>query len=105
MPLHWPVLPGVGNSAFTEYRVPPSGRTYHVVPVFAIGAAAIVMLSVVDAVWTGVPLSVTATTKVEVPALVGVPAIAPVPDRLRPVGRTPDVSDHVSAVLTPVACN
>ena len=49
--------------------------------------AATVMLSDLVAV---VPrLSVTLTVKAEVPAAVGVPLMAPAPERVRPAGRVP----------------
>lgn len=50
----------------------------------------------VDFVCTGLPLSLTATVKLEVPSVVGVPEITPVPAaRLNPAGRLPAEIDHV----------
>jgi hypothetical protein len=48
-----------------------------------------------DAVCAGEELSVTATVKLEVPLAVGVPEITPALDRLSPVGRLPEATDHV----------
>jgi hypothetical protein len=46
--------------------------------------------------------SVTFTVKVEVPAAVGVPAIAPVEDNVRPAGNVPLVSVHDNGAVPPV---
>ena len=50
--------------------------------------------SCADAVWTGDPLSFTATVKVEVPVAVGVPETIPPLDRLNPAGKLPDATDQ-----------
>ena len=61
--------------------------------VSAVGVATIV--SEVDVVWAGLPLSVTVAVKVEDPLVVGVPEIAPFDARLSPAGSLPDVIDQV----------
>src|SRR5207237_852844 len=48
-----------------------------------------------DAVCCGVPLSLTCTVKLTVPAVVGVPLIT-APDNVRPAGNAPDVTDQLS---------
>jgi hypothetical protein len=47
--------------------------------------------------------SLTCTVKLEVPAVVGVPVIAPAVLRLNPAGRAPTVVDQVYGVVPPVA--
>jgi hypothetical protein len=50
--------------------------------------------------------SITWTVKFEGPAVVGVPVIAPLaPVRVRPAGSAPEVMDHVSGVVPPVAAS
>jgi len=57
--------------------------------------APIVIESDFDAVWgVGVVVSVTWIVTVEVPAVVGVPEMAPVDARVRPAGSEPDVMAH-----------
>jgi hypothetical protein len=49
-----------------------------------------------DVVWTGVPLSLTATVKLNVPLAEGVPEMIPVfAARVSPAGRLPAVIDQV----------
>jgi hypothetical protein len=49
-----------------------------------------------DLVWTGLPLSLTVTVKLNVPLAVGVPEIAPVAAAsVTPPGRLPDVIDQL----------
>ena len=50
------------------------------------------------------PLSVTRIVKFDVPALVGVPVIAPVdPFNVKPAGTLPTIVAHVYGVVPPVA--
>ena len=63
----------------------------------------ILMDSVAVAVWP--ELSVTRTVKVKLPIFVGVPLIAPLVLRLRPVGSAPDAIVHVYGVVPFVACS
>jgi len=50
------------------------------------------------------PLSVTRTVKFEVPAVVGVPVIAPVdPFNVKPAGKLPTTVAHVYGVVPPAA--
>ena len=50
------------------------------------------------------PLSVTRTVKFEVPAVVGVPVIAPVdPFNVKPAGKLPAIVAHVYGVVPPAA--
>lgn len=58
-----------------------------------VGEIAIVKL--VDLVCTGLPLSVTATIKANVPAAVGVPETTPLGAMIKPVGRLPEVTFQV----------
>jgi hypothetical protein len=49
-----------------------------------------------DLVWTGLPLSLTAAVKVNVPLAVGVPEITPLlAESVNPAGRLPLVMDHL----------
>ena len=76
--------------------MPPSGRTYHVVPGPEVCAAATTIEVVAEAVWTGVPLSATVAVKLYVPLVVGVPDMTPVAAAIvSPSGRAPAVTDHV----------
>ena len=76
--------------------MPPSGRTYHVVPGPVGTAVATTIELVADAVWTGVPLSATVAVKLNVPFAVGVPDMIPVAvAKVSPAGRAPAVTDHV----------
>jgi hypothetical protein len=69
------------------------GRADEVI-VSAVGVATIVCEA--DAVWAGLPLSVTVAVKVEVPLVVGVPEIMPVDGaKFTPAGSLPDVMDQV----------
>jgi hypothetical protein len=98
LPLHCPVI------IFVEWRVPPSGRTYHVVPAVGGGAAAKVIVETADFVCTGALLSVTVTVKVDIPLAVGVPEIVPVADpSVSPAGRLPEVMDQVYGWVPPLA--
>ena len=47
-----------------------------------------------DFAWTGEPLSLTVTVKVDVPPEVGVPEIVPVVESDRPACKLPEVIDH-----------
>jgi hypothetical protein len=76
--------------------VPPSGRTYHVVPGPEGCAAATTIEVAADTVCTGVPLSATVAVKLYVPFAVGVPDMIPVLAAIvSPAGRAPAVTDHV----------
>ena len=80
-----------------EYRVPPSGRTYQVVP-GPVGCCApdTVREIVANCVWAGLLLSVTAAVNCDVPAVAGVPEITPeVAAKVSPAGRLPDIIDQV----------
>ena len=55
------------------------------------------------AVSAGEPESVTCTVNEDVPAAVGVPEIAPLLERLKPVFNDPDVTDHLYGVVPPLA--
>ena len=70
---------------------------YQVVPGPADCCAAATVIEVVaDFVWTGLPLSLTAAVKLDVPVAVGVPEITPVvAARVRPAGRLPEAIDQV----------
>ena len=49
-----------------------------------------------DCAWTGLLLSVTVSVKLDVPLLVGIPEITPVPGaNVRPAGKLPEVSAQV----------
>jgi hypothetical protein len=54
-------------------------------------AAAIVMLKLAEAVVAGEPESVTLIVKLKVPAVVGVPAIVPAAESVRPPGNAPEL--------------
>jgi hypothetical protein len=59
-------------------------------------AGATVIDSAADCDWIGVLPSLTATVKLKVPLVVGVPVKAPLPaTKPIPAGRLPDVIDHV----------
>lgn len=63
-----------------------------------------VMLSAFVAVCAGEPESVPFTVKLLVPAVVGIPVIAPVAAfKFNPAGKAPVVIDHVTAPVPPVA--
>lgn len=69
---------------------------YQVVPVPPGAAAATVIEVAADLAWEGSLLSVTVAVKLEVPVAVGVPEIVPlVAARVNPVGRLPELIDHV----------
>lgn len=64
------------------------------------------VLTTIDSAFVPEALSVSVAfaVKLEVPAVVGVPVMAPVDElRLKPAGRLPDSSDHASAPVPPVA--
>jgi hypothetical protein len=66
----------------------------------------IVTLLTADADRAGLPLSVTATVNLEVPAVVAVPEIVPVvAANAKPMGRLPEVIDQLYGAVPPVACN
>ena len=52
-----------------------------------------------------VVLSVTVTVKLKVPSTVGVPESRPAPDKVRPVGSAPAVTENVYGALPPLAVN
>lgn len=61
-------------------------------------------VTVADAVWAGVPASLTVTPKEEFPLPVGFPERIPVDAaRLSPGGRLPELIDHVYDPVPPVA--
>ena len=68
-------------------------------------AAAIVMLKLAEAVVAGEPESVTFIVKLKVPAVVGVPEIVPVADRVRPPGKAPELMLQLYGVVPPVAAS
>ncbi len=64
------------------------------------------MVIAVDAVCTGVLLSLTIAVKVDVPFPVGVPEIRPVEELSdNPAGSVPDAIDHVYVGVPPLACS
>jgi len=68
--------------------------------------ALMVMLNAFVLVSGGLPESVTFTVKLEVPAVVGVPVIAPVLAlRLNPAGKAPLVILHVNGETPPLSCS
>ena len=77
--------------------MPPSERTYQVVPgPDDVAAAATTMEVAADLVWTGEPLSLTVAVKLDVPLVVGVPEMIPVvAAKVSPAGRLPEVIDQV----------
>lgn len=68
------------------------------------GAPVTMSDTVAVCVWTGDPLSVTLSAKLEFPAAVGVPEMVPPALRLRPAGRLPEATDQVYPGVPPVAC-
>lgn len=64
-----------------------------------------VMDTWLDTDCAGDPLSFTATVKVDVPLVVGVPEIVPALESASPAGSVPDASDHVNPGVPPVALN
>jgi hypothetical protein len=67
---------------------------------------ATVMLRDFDAVWVGLLASLTCTVKLNVPAAVGVPPMAPLAAvRVRPGGIDPLMSDQVYAGVPPLAAS
>lgn len=100
LPSHWPVV------TFELYRVPPSGRIYHVVPGPLGAATETVIDSAREAVSAGLLLSLIATVKFEVPVALGVPEIMPVEaPSVSPAGRLPEETDHVYAGVPPLLTN
>ena len=74
------------------------------VALFAAGGGAVAaILRDADWICDGDPLSVTATTKFEDEVEVGVPEITPEGDRVSPVGRLPELTDHVYEAVPPLA--
>src|SRR5260370_28571218 len=68
-------------------------------------AAATVIEVAADFVWTGLPLSLTAAVKLDVPVAVGVPEITPVvAARVRPAGRPAEAIHHEEDQEPPLAC-
>jgi hypothetical protein len=71
-----------------------------------VGTDATVTLRALVAVWTGLPASVTFAVKFEVPAVVGIPVIAPlVALSVSPAGSPPLAKDHVYGKVPPLAVN
>jgi hypothetical protein len=70
-----------------------------------VGAAAALIVKENDFVDEALFPPVTRTVKVEVPAVVGVPLIAPPVDRERPAGRDPEETDQLYGVVPPLADN
>jgi hypothetical protein len=68
-------------------------------------AAAIVMLKLAEAVVAGEPESVTLIVKLKVPAVVGVPEIVPVADRVSPAGRAPELRLQLYGMVPPLAAS
>ena len=68
----------------------------------AAGAGSIVMANPADAVWEP---PATWIVKLKIPAVVGVPPIAPAPDNVKPAGKDPDARVHAYGVAPPVAAN
>ena len=68
-----------------------------------VSAPATVILNAWVLVPEGLPESVTWTVKLKMPAVVGVPVIVPVVDKLRPVGNVPLLIDHAVGVIPPLA--
>ena len=88
--------------------MPPSGRTYHVVPgpPGAVVAAATVIDSASEFACAGLPASLMATVKFDVPVAVGVPEMIPVEaPSVNPAGRLPEATDHVYDGVPPLACS
>ena len=64
-----------------------------------------VMVSAADFVWTGLLASVAKAVNENVPLVVGVPEITPLPDaNVNPFGKLPVWIDHVYAGVPPLAC-
>jgi hypothetical protein len=68
-------------------------------------AAAALIVKENDFVDEALLAPVTRTVKVEVPAVVGVPLIAPPVDRERPAGRGPEETDQLYGCVPPVAAS
>lgn len=73
-----------------------------VVMLSCVGATVIVYE--VELLCTGLPLSATVAVKVNVPADVGLPEIAPACDSVSPVGRPPVAILHLYPGVPPLAC-
>ena len=78
-------------------------RMYSFIVVVVNGAMETERVPLVAVFAVGVLLSVTLTVKLEVPALVGAPEIAPLEDRLKPAGRDPEATTHVYGAVPPLA--
>jgi hypothetical protein len=64
------------------------------------------MLNALVAVCCGVLVSAACTVKFDVPAVVGVPEITPVPlFNVRPAGNVPSVTLHVIGAVPPLDCS
>lgn len=68
-------------------------------------APAMLIESAFVACRAGLLVSVTLTVKFEVPPVVGVPLITPVPDRVRPAGSVPVAMDQAYGGVPPAAAN
>jgi hypothetical protein len=67
-------------------------------------ADATTMVMPSDAFWDRAALSWTVAVKLDFPLAVGAPEITPAGESARPIGRLPDVTDHVYEGTPPVAC-
>src|SRR5204863_9186369 len=95
-----PVPPLAANVSEYAALAAPAGRGEVVI---IDGAGLIVSANGLDAVWE--PVSLTSAVKLAVPAVVGVPLIAPPLDNVRPAGKPPNVIDHVWDPVPPAAAN
>jgi hypothetical protein len=64
------------------------------------------MLNCFVAICCGMPESVACTVKLDIPAVVGVPVIAPVAAfKVRPAGKVPTETAHDTAGVPPLDCS
>jgi hypothetical protein len=100
------VVPPVAANVWA-YAVPtvPEGSGDVVVMTSGLTAGSILRLNVVCVVCAVALLSVTRIVKPNEPAAVGVPVSEPPAERLSPVGKEPETSDHAYGVVPPVAAN
>lgn len=64
-----------------------------------------VMLKLPEAALGGEPESLTLIVKLKFPAVVGIPEIVPVVDRVRPTGKVPELMLQLYGMVPPVAAN
>jgi hypothetical protein len=98
------VVPPVALSELLNDRfaMPPA----KLVVLIASGTAAVIERArTAVVVWAGEPASLTVTPILKLPLAVGVPEIRPVDARVSPVGRVPEVIDHVYGEVPPAACS